>query len=256
MNVNRKSTRLVALFACAAAAMSLGAARVWAQDKEAEAPLDPGALLAELGGLAKEDKKLDDKLSQLKTERSALGPRIDNLKQRQENLNRRWEEGKAYCTGTFEEDEYRRRLARCNAMEKEMRAEQGQLDNQREAILADWQRIDDERAKATARKDALRARGAKIQSMLAGVVKFRGRGDACVKLFPLEAIHHCMQEIWDGAGAREGTVAGGDPNVVVVPNSDGRRRTAEQAIEEYKNSGAANPAPRRPTQREVPPPQN
>ncbi len=86
----------------------------------------------------------------------------------------------------------------------------------------------------------------------------------CTGLASNDAAAQCMQCCWDKARCGKLTVEqvqkptfsmtpqGATP--VVVPPQTGPRRTFEQAIEEYKASGAARPGPQSFRMRDVPPP--
>lgn len=92
----------------------------------------------------------------------------------------------------------------------------------------------------------------------------------CTGLANSDSAAQCMQACWDKGRSHtalplveqvqkptfsmtpNGSSSGATP--VVVPPQTGPRRTAEQAIEEYKASGAARPGPQSFRVRDVPPP--
>jgi len=78
----------------------------------------------------------------------------------------------------------------------------------------------------------------------------------CTGLANSDSVAQCMQACWDRARQHTSLptveqVGGATP--VVVPPQTGPRRTAEQAIKEYKDSGAERPGPSF-RMRDVPPP--
>jgi hypothetical protein len=70
-----------------------------------------------------------------------------------------------------------------------------------------------------------------------------------VLVAPAEKAHNCLARVWDGAKGQF------DQNAAVVkPEFQATPRTPQQAIEDYKGSGAASPGPNTLRTNPVPPP--
>ena len=147
-------------------------------------------------------------------------------------------------------------------------------DSQISAINGRFQRYSDLRKAQKARRKrrsgsskniaTLRARNrdiarrtASLRKLLAGAraIKSAKKRGSCVtscRSLALEAASQCLQGCWDGARSAAGVARAEQlvkPSFSVMP-----RRTAEQAISEYKKSGAARPGPKTFRTRRIPVP--
>lgn len=104
-----------------------------------------------------------------------------------------------YCSGEFPEPEYSRRVAWCAAKQVEFDA-WGRRQSQEKADLraAENERVDEAKRMAV-RYRGIEARIRLLQGHLGTLRIFAGK--RCDGEGSLEAAHHCLQTIWDGAKA-------------------------------------------------------
>jgi predicted nucleic acid-binding Zn-ribbon protein len=107
-------------------AISWGAPAL-AQDAYQSAQSELADVLSEIEGNFIEKEAIEMNFADWQAKFNGLKPRLDELNQRYEDLN-------AYCQGTYEEDEYNRRLAYCQGAGAQLDTLKAQLQPEAEAL--------------------------------------------------------------------------------------------------------------------------
>lgn len=108
-------------------------------------------------------------------------------------------QAQSYCTGSFPEPEYSRRVAACNSKQTELNARQQTLTNRKNELDSqEASRLQAARA-LKKRYDSVRARAMILQGQLLRLKAFERANRDCAEKLYLEDMHQCMQSIWDGA---------------------------------------------------------
>lgn len=135
---------------------------------------------------------------------------------------------------------------------------------------ADEQKYNSDRDKAIKKEEirakeaqALIARGEYLDTRLAALelelgLRLRSAGavpcESCAKMTSDEAASQCLMRCFEGARPGDDNAEAIAPDTGTPFFGEGAGRTADEAIEEYKNSGSANPGRRPPPPAEPPPP--
>jgi hypothetical protein len=218
----------------------------------AEQALQPAApsskdvddMMAEVGRLSAERGQIDSKLGEslrLKQTHEAEWKVLD-----EERLRRNAEvaQHNSSCSG---KDWRKPGFSQCQGSYNRLESWLNNLKTKRAA----WQSKEDARVNAAKqmveRRTTIDKRLQFLKGTLLNLAAFNKANTDCKGSD--EAIHQCMQSIWDGARSSYAS----DPMVVKPQPFRATPRTQEQAIEEYKKSGEA-PGPRTLKINEPPPP--
>lgn len=97
----------------------------------------------------------------------ALEPQMDSILARYADYNGRIEQHNSYCQGTFEEPEYSRRMAECDAMESQINELFRQLDLERDAVNEQMRQLQD---RDTRRQEAAQPIFARLEAGMVALV--------------------------------------------------------------------------------------
>lgn len=236
--------------------------------EEAELKKQKTALAAEDQRLKKEDTDLKAVVARLKASKQAFLVEANALKQDIAGYN-------AKCGGTHTKSVYESLRPTCDPWGARVDANNARLDReakeltQQETAASNRQKALSEKTLAwakrskevdakisglTGRMQAWRVKMLELKSQLPEVEKcaaIQGIETPMLNVLvaPAEKAHNCLARVWDGAKGQF------DQNAAVVkPEFQATPRTPQQAIEDYKGSGAASPGPNTLRTNPVPPP--
>jgi len=162
---------------------------------------------------------------------------------------------KSLCTGTVPQAQLAAAQARCKAAQDPFSRRVDAYNREINRVKAAYAAVDAKENNRVAQAKQLQARQEQITQRLAALqaaLKVAQRS-ACTTECQgksAEAAAQCLQRCFDGAGNITATVEQHQR----PPFSATQQRTPEQAIEEYKKSGRANPGPNTLRTNPVPPP--
>jgi hypothetical protein len=137
--------------------------------------------------------------------------------------------------------------ASLNSRKESLQAQYASLTEQRKELSQAALEWTQKMKRVTAELEDLKAREKTLKGQLRRTCLAKPSQDG-------ENIKACENVNFDGDIQRDALIERGGANTVITPNSGGSRRTQEQAIEEYKRSGAASPGPKSLKHRAPPPP--
>lgn len=207
-------------------------------------------ILGDMSQLAVENTQIETKLEENRKERASL--RGDLRTSRSEGTALR-DEGQRYkasgCGRTFKMPKERAEYNRCESWRSNLQPRLDRWKNRAKELQGKMRaRVGDMKA-LRARRQVLLGRMGTLRNLLLKLKSFQLSNRRCDQERTLEAMHQCMQSIWDRARSAHDA----DP-MVVKPPMVIKPRTPEQAIEDYKKSGPARPGPQTLKPKEVPPP--
>lgn len=225
---------------------------------------DVSKMMAEISQLSAEQKQIPAKLQQNLALRAANNLQLEKLKQ---DLSRVQAESSAIkaqgpsvdsaCTGTYPRDQFPAAQARCDAVKNPFNQRVEANNARRRKGLADVQELKQKENKRRAQEEQLIARDQQITQRIAALqatIK-TARASSCTQSCrdkQNDAAAQCLQSCFDGARSDTALPTVEEnyrPPFTATPN-----RTPEQAIEEYRRSGAAQPGPSTLRTNPVPPP--
>jgi hypothetical protein len=231
-------------------------------------------MLAEITSLSNEQKQIPDKVKQslaLKQQNErqfkALEGEGAGLKAESAAIEAQRPSVHGLCTGTVPHAQFAAAQARCRAVQDPFNRRVDAYNARKNQIAAKYQVVNQrESARAAAAKQLI-ARNDEITKRIAlrqasirarqVVAKPQSCTEQCKGMTPNDAAAQCLQSCVDGARAPASlpTVEQKQrPPFVATPNTP--NRTPQQAIDEYKKSGSADPTPKsfRKDATEPPPP--
>ena len=116
------------------------------------------AAKAELSGIFADSEQNLIEAEAIEMNEKDLIPKKDSIVARQQEYQQRIDSHNAYCQGTFEEPEYSRRLAYCNAEESEIQTLLSQLELERQDVLEQFERLEQRNADQQERGQQIEAR--------------------------------------------------------------------------------------------------
>lgn len=124
----------------------------------------------------------------------SLEPKANSVKARMDDYNQRIAQHNAYCTGTFEEPEYSRRKAYCDAEAAQLDTLMRQLDIERQGVL---EQINELQRRDTARQQKFTALQSRLDPAILHLVT------ACFTLSLEDQKAHCHMPAAPGPRTRE-----------------------------------------------------
>lgn len=229
---------------------------------EARAQSEVDKLMAEISQLSAEQKQLPTKLQEnlaLKraneAEYNRLKPEDTRLKSEGNAIEAQRPSVQSVCTGTVPQGQLAAAQARCKSAQDPFNRRVNDYNTNLNKLKAASAAIDAKENARVAAAKQLQARSEQITqrlTQLQAALKLAQRS-ACTKTCQSqsgEAAAQCLQSCFDGAANTTATVEQNQrPTFSATPN-----RTPEQAIEEYRRSGRANPGPNTLRTNPVPPP--
>lgn len=215
-------------------------------------------MLAEITQLSAEQKQMPAKVKQslaLKAQHEQdykrLATESASLKAESSAIDAQRPSVRSLCTGTVPHAQFAAAQARCQAAQGPFNRRVDAYNTRKNQVSAKYQAVNQrETARAAAAKQLV-ARNEQITKRIAAlqasirarqvVAKPKSCTDQCKNMASNEAAAQCMQSCFDGARSPSSlpTVEQKQkPPFVATPN-----RTPQQAIDEYKKSGRADPTP-------------
>ncbi len=228
---------------------------------------DVAKMVAEISQLSAEQKQEPGKVQQslaLKRQHEAqfkqLAQQGNSIKAASNAIEARRSSVYRLCHGKYPRSQLAAANARCNSVLVPFNRQVTEVNARRHRLAAAYQSLRQKEAARVAAAKRLQARDAQIRQRIAVlqasirahrvVAKPSSCSQACMSKSG-EALSQCMQSCFDGA--RSDTSLPTVEQKYRPPSGATSNRTPEQAIEEYKKSGNANPLPKS-FRREAPPP--
>ena len=230
--------------------------------------VDVSKMMAEIAQLSAEQKQVPAKLQQslaLKKQHEGqfkqLAQEGNNIKAASSAIEARRPSVDRLCHGTYPKSQLAAAKARCNAVLAPFNRQVADTNARKRRLTAAYQSLNQKEAARAAAAKRLLARDTQIKQRIAVlqasirahkvVAKPSSCSQACMSKSG-EALSQCMQSCFDGA--RSDTSLPTVEQKYRPPSSVTTNRTPEQAIQEYKQSGSANPLPKSFRREAAPPP--
>lgn len=235
-----------------------------AQTQDANIP----NMMGEIAQLSAEQKQIAPEFTQSVALKKKIAGEVTDLAKQRKRLDVEFNEIKAQapvvqrlCTGRYPRSQVAAATARCEAVKIPFNRRAVAYNKKSDRIAAAFKSLHQQEDARVAAAIQLWARykqiGQRIAALEASIralqvaAKPSSCSQACISKSG-EALSQCMQSCFDGA--RSDTSLPTVEQKYLRPSGATTNRTPEQAIEEYKKSGAANPLPKSFRNDAAPPP--